>query len=160
VLVQGQATEILVANAAALEMLGLDESQLIGATSFDPDWKVVHEDGSPFPGSDQPVAAALRTREPVRNVVMGVNRPRTGDRIWLMVNASPIVGADGDVERVLTTFTDITERRRAESALRESETLNRRILDSIPGGIVHVSADRVIRKANREAHRILGLDRY
>jgi PAS domain S-box-containing protein len=159
VLVQGRSTEILVANAAALEMLGVDEADLIGATSFDPSWNAVHEDGSPFPGPDHPPAVALRTREPVRNVVVGIERPRTGDRVWLMVSASPVVRADGEVERVLTTFTDITERKRAESALRESEALNRSILDSIPGGIVHVSADGVVRKANREAHRILGLER-
>jgi hypothetical protein len=35
-------------NPAALELLGLTEDQLLGKTSFDPEWKVIHEDGSHF----------------------------------------------------------------------------------------------------------------
>jgi len=53
---------------------------------------------------------------------------------------------------------DVTERRRAEAALRESEELNRRILEAVPGGIVQVGLDGSIRVANQEAQRILGLN--
>jgi PAS domain-containing protein len=45
---QGPRAEILLSNPAALELLGLTEDQLLGKTSFDPEWKVIHEDGSPF----------------------------------------------------------------------------------------------------------------
>jgi PAS domain-containing protein len=48
VLLQGPRAEILLSNPAALELLGLTEDQLLGKTSFDPEWKVIHEDGSPF----------------------------------------------------------------------------------------------------------------
>jgi PAS domain-containing protein len=48
VLLQGPRAEILLSNPAALELLGLTEDQLLGKTSFDPEWKVIH-DGSPFP---------------------------------------------------------------------------------------------------------------
>jgi PAS domain-containing protein len=44
----GPRAEILLSNPAALELLGLTEDQLLGKTSFDPEWKVIHEDGSPF----------------------------------------------------------------------------------------------------------------
>jgi PAS domain S-box-containing protein len=41
--------------------------------------------------------------------------------------------------------------------LREGEELVRRILDAVPGGVVHVGKDGSIRDANPEALRILGL---
>jgi hypothetical protein len=44
-----------------LELLGLTEDQLLGKTSFDPEWKVIHEDGSPFPGDTHPVPVAIAT---------------------------------------------------------------------------------------------------
>ncbi|HEY8503908.1 MAG TPA: PAS domain S-box protein, partial [Gemmataceae bacterium] len=52
---------------------------------------------------------------------------------------------------------DLTDRRRAEEALRQSEELNRRILDTVPGGVVTVGADGSILQANAEARRLLGL---
>ncbi len=74
-----------------------------------------------------------------------------------MVNVDPVGTRAGDVEAVTCTFTDITERRRAEIALEESESLNRRILEAVPGGILHVDASRVIAQANEQARRTLGL---
>jgi PAS domain S-box-containing protein len=41
--------------------------------------------------------------------------------------------------------------------IHEGEELLRRLLEAVPGGVVHVAADGAIRHANREALRILGL---
>jgi PAS domain S-box-containing protein len=113
VLIQGPQAEILLSNQAARDLLGLTEDQLLGKSSFDPDWNVVHEDGTPFSGDTHPVPRAIATRRPVRDVVMGVYRPRVGDRVWLLVSAEPQL-VDGDVRHVVCTFSDITARRRRE----------------------------------------------
>jgi PAS domain S-box-containing protein len=120
-LIQGPATEMLLANPAALRLLGLTEDQLLGRTSFDPTWNVIHEDGSPFPAVTHPVPRAVAERRPVRGVVMGVHRPLIGDRVWLLVDAIPALEPDGSVRQVVCTFADITARKRAEDALRASE---------------------------------------
>lgn len=51
----------------------------------------------------------------------------------------------------------ISNQEAAEQALRRSEELNRRIIESIPGGIVVVAPNGSIRKVNAEAERFLGL---
>jgi PAS domain S-box-containing protein len=117
VLLQGPRTEILLSNPAALELLGLDEDQLLGKSSFDPDWNVIREDGGVFPGAEHPVPQAIRSGAPVRDVVMGVYRPRTGDRAWLLVDAEPETDAGGAVAQVVCTFIDITKRKRAEESV-------------------------------------------
>ncbi len=114
ILLQGPGAEILFSNPAALGLLGLSEDQLLGRTSFDPRWNVIHEDGSPFPGPDHPVPRAIKTGESVRNVVMGVFRPVSGDRVWLLVDAVPETDGDGKVLDVVCTFLDISERKKAE----------------------------------------------
>lgn len=118
VVVQGPASEILLVNPRALELLGMTEDQLRGKSSLDPDWNIVREDGSPFPGEERPVMQAVRTGAPVRDVMLGIFRPRRGDRVWLLVSATPQLRDDGSLVQVVATFTDVTERRRIEARAR------------------------------------------
>lgn len=118
VVVQGPASEILLVNPRALELLGMTEDQLRGKSSLDPDWNIVREDGSPFPGEERPVMQAVRTGAPVRDVMLGIFRPRRGDRVWLLVSATPQLRDDGSLVQVVATFTDMTERRQIEAQAR------------------------------------------
>jgi PAS domain S-box-containing protein len=132
-MIQGTQTEILFSNRAAQDMLGLSESQLLGESSCAPQWDVIHEDGTPFPSETHPAARAAATGQPVRNVVMGVCRPSLQDRVWLLMNADPRLAPDGSLRCVVCTFTDISERKRAEEALLESRQRHEELLRSIDG---------------------------
>jgi|GEM_PF-4605262 len=124
VVIQLPSTEIVLCNPKALELLGLTESQLLGKTSLDPDWNVIHEDGSPFLGPVHPVPQAIETRRLVRDVVMGVYRPVLRDRVWILVTADPQLDAHGNVVHVVCTFTDISANKQAEKEkLRVAERL-------------------------------------
>jgi PAS domain S-box-containing protein len=141
VLIQGPDAEILVSNPKALELLGLTEDQLLGKTSYDPDWTVIHEDGSPFPGPEHPVPQAITTRTSVLNVVMGVFRPLKQDWVWLSVDAEPQRREDGTIQQVVCTFIDITRLKLAEMALRESEAKYRLLADNVSDMITLHSND-------------------
>ncbi|MER3482248.1 MAG: hypothetical protein C4332_02900 [Meiothermus sp.] len=69
---QGQ---IVACNSRAEEILGLIMDQMLGRSSTDARWQTLHEDGSPFPGSEHPAMYVLRTGEPQLGVVMGVQNP-------------------------------------------------------------------------------------
>jgi len=121
VLVMGAQAEIRFVNQIALNLLGLTESQLRDQTPLDPDWQVIQEDGTPFQLKLQsvPVRAKhalllLATRQSLRNLVLGIYRPVTGDRVWLSVNTDPQLDADGCVEQVICTFSDITNLKAGE----------------------------------------------
>ena len=118
VLVQGPGAEIRLANPKALELLGLSEDQLLGKTSFDPDWTVVHEDGAPLPGDQHPVPQAIAGRKPVRDVTMGVFRPRNGTTSWIRVDAEPRLDVQGNVQEVICTFVDVSARHHYESTMK------------------------------------------
>lgn len=128
VVLQNERTEILVCNKAALDMLGLTENQLLGKTSFDPVWNVIHENGKNFPGHSQPVMIAIQTKKPVREVVMGVYRPVTNDRVWLLVNAEPVLDAENNIIQVICSFTDISERKRLSQELVTQEIQKQKLI--------------------------------
>lgn len=98
---------ITAANPAACALLRLSLDQLLGKTPFDPAWRAIHEDGSDFPAEQHPAMEALRTAQPVRQVVMGLCLP-DGSLIWLQVNAKPLFKR-GELSEVYASFEDITE---------------------------------------------------
>ncbi len=116
--------EIRFVNQAALNLLGLSGSQLLGHTPVDPDWHIIQENGKPFQLKLQsvPVRAKhtlmlLISRQAVRNLVLGVYRSTMnecpsgslkGERIWLSVNTYPQLGLDGSVKRIICTLSDVT----------------------------------------------------
>lgn len=101
-------------NAAVERILGLSAEQIMGLTAYDPRWRAIHEDGSPFPGETHPTTVTMRTGKPCHNVVMGVHKP-DGTLTWISVNTQPLTrGQRAMAYPVVASFFDITERKRAE----------------------------------------------
>ncbi|MEB3884866.1 MHYT domain-containing protein [Lyngbya sp. CCY1209] len=111
--------EILVFNRAALELFDLaaapERPQVFGEG-----WNLFREDRTPVAPAELPVQRAIAAGEAVHNVVLGVENSRTGSGRWLLVNATP-QKADGQIDRVICTVSDITERKQMEEALRHSQ---------------------------------------
>jgi PAS domain S-box-containing protein len=147
VVIQSPRAEVIQCNRIALELLGLSEDQLLGKTSFDPEWNVIHEDGSPFPGSEQPVPQAIATGQPINNVVMGLFRPTQRNRVWLLLSAKPEMAADGSLRQVICTFIDISETKRAE----RHDQFRTHVLELLAGG---ESLPRVLEALVRGAEQL------
>ncbi len=117
--------EIIFSNQMAMERLGLTQSYVCGQVAFSRDLLMLQKDGTPFTQGGLPMEQAIATKAPVHNVVMGVCCPRSQEPRWLLVNTDPQLTADGSVERLVCTFSDITTTKQAESALRQSEARER-----------------------------------
>jgi diguanylate cyclase (GGDEF)-like protein/PAS domain S-box-containing protein len=114
VVLQDDTAAIIAFNDSALRILGVTADQLVGRTSFDPRWRAIHEDGSPFAGETHPAIETLRTGVPQNDVVMGVHKP-DGALVWISVSVQPLF-KEGRAKpwRLVVTMHDITEQRRAE----------------------------------------------
>jgi diguanylate cyclase (GGDEF)-like protein len=108
---------IAYANPAALGLLHTTREHLMGRRSIDLDGNAVGENGLPLEAGD-PVAAALATGQPVRDVVIGLRLSGAAERTWLLVSAEPQKSPDGRLLEVVCTFGDVTERRRAHEQVR------------------------------------------
>jgi signal transduction histidine kinase len=119
--------EIMFSNQMAIERLGLTDSHLCNQLAFPCDLLLLQEDGRPFPEGGLPMQQAIATKAPVHNIVVRICCPNSQqpEPRWLLVNTDPQLTADGSVERLVCTFSDITSGKQAESALRHSEARER-----------------------------------
>ena len=76
------------------------------------------------------------------------NMRKDGTRVWVAWTNKPILDDQGRCVEILCIGNDITERRRMEEALRESEVLLRSVVTTSPLGITLETAERVIVWAN------------
>jgi len=127
-LLQDANLRVLQCNDAALRILGLEREALEALAATDARWHAVTRDGQPLRPDRHPPAVALRTGQPQRNVVIGVEQ-RDGRRIWLSVNAEPLLReASSRPYATVTTFADITALIEAEDRLlRLNAELERRV---------------------------------
>jgi PAS domain S-box-containing protein len=112
---QGRCTFV---NPSAAQMLGYHPDELIGERMH----RLVHHtrsDGSPYPVEECPIYKAFEENRGTR-VDNEVLWRRDGTPIPVEYSSYPIA-REGVVEGAIVTFVDITERKRAEEKLKESE---------------------------------------
>jgi PAS domain S-box-containing protein len=137
VVFQDENGKIVSMNSAAKRILGRTEEEFLGETSVSVEHHTIRADGSPFPGLEHPAMVALRTGRKVEGVVMGVFNPLEDIYRWIEINATPLFLEGGKIPyQVYTVFSDITERKRGEQALRESEAGFRSLFENMAEGVV------------------------
>jgi PAS domain S-box-containing protein len=157
VVLLGPDQEIQFANQASFKMFGMKEEQVLGKKVFDLGPSPLCEDGTEMPFSMRPVSRAIATRQAVLDWVMGYRLPASNEVLWLQGEAVPILGENGLVEKVITSFSDITERKKAQEALRASEQRFRTLVENLHVGIILLGPDQEIQFANRASLKFFGM---
>ncbi len=110
-----------ICNDAALDMLGIEKSEILGKSVLEYSLNIIQENGQPFSGTIHPIAMLFRTRQLVKDVVVGIFHRQKKDIVWLLINAEPIVATDGSLVNFVCSLTDITEQKRLSKELIEQE---------------------------------------
>ena len=71
-----------------------------------------------------------------------------------LVQGEPLF-MDGQLAGFITTYTDITERKRAEEKLQQQHNLLETIIESIPSAVSFINRDKVLELHNQEFRRLL-----
>ena len=136
-------------NQTALDWLGYTPEELLGRPI-----KTIYTPASAEKFEAE--FAQFKATGGVRNLDFEVIR-KDGTTFPVLINATAIYDPSGHYVSSRSTMTDITEQKRAETALREREAQNRLLFDESPVPVVLLNAAGVVVRANRAFQEITGL---
>jgi PAS domain S-box-containing protein len=84
---------------------------------------------------------------------------KDGKVVWTNLSAGCVRKSDGSVDHMVALVEDITDHKRAEEALRESESLSKSLIDYMHDAMIILDWDGSILFANRAAARIIEFER-
>ncbi len=122
--------------------------EIIGKDDFQLKW---HEQAEMYRADDRQV---MESGKPKLNYEEPITWP-DGTQFWVKTSKIPLLNQKGDIVGMLGSYEDITERKRAEEALRESEALLQSVFRSAPTGIGVVS-NRILLWTNEKLCQMTG----
>jgi PAS domain S-box-containing protein len=138
-------------NKAVSDGWGLDDpAQAVGKTYFD---LVPEEIARQLTEEHEEI---IRTGHPIVAREKLIPLP-DGRMLWFSTTKMPFRDQDGNIIGTFGVSRDITQRKKEEIALRESEERYRSVIAAMKDGILLLDADGSIRACNASAERILGL---
>jgi PAS domain S-box-containing protein len=146
------------ANPSALHEFGLNsDANVIDIQKFAESLEVYRPDGSVRPVEEAPPFRAL-AGEVVKNQEEMVRTPETGEIRYRQVSSNPVRDAGGQIIGAVSVVRDITERKQAEDALRQSEDRFREAQRLAHIGSWYWDAKNDVTIGSDELLRIYGFD--
>jgi len=145
------------ANERAVEVLGLERTEVTDRTYDDPEWSITDLDGNPIPDADLPFRRVRESGEPLYGFRHTIEWP-DGTRKTLLVNGAPLFDDEGNVESVVFALSDITEQRGREERLRRTTARLEALFEHSPDMINVHDAEGNIIDPNRRLCEETGYD--
>ncbi|MBD1812283.1 PAS domain S-box protein [Microcoleus vaginatus DQ-U2] len=129
--------KLVLANEQTKQIVGYGYEQLLAIEEYAPiiPSEIFHLDGQLYSPHEYPLVRSLKTGEVVTNEEIEIHR-NDGSRISINVNSAPILDNQGQIVAAVVVFQDVSERKRVEQALRESESQLRALFEANIIGII------------------------
>ncbi|ELZ00917.1 PAS/PAC sensor signal transduction histidine kinase [Natrialba chahannaoensis JCM 10990] len=139
----GSDGEMQFANDRAEEIYGRSKDEINDLSFDDPNWSEVDVDGEPLPDDEKPFLQIMERGEPVLDHLSGVSRP-DGERVWISVNGAPVYDDCEEIDSVVFSIEDITDRFERERKLEQYET----VVETAHDGIYVLDEERQFELVN------------
>ncbi len=148
--VKDDESRFVVANRALAQFMGAKNPEdLLGKADFD---YFPKELATAYYSDER---AILQTGQPLVNQEER-SVDAAGNAKWLSTSKVPLCNRQGETIGIIGIGHDITERRKAEEALRQSETSFRSVVEGAPYGIFRASVDGRFQRVNSALQEMLG----
>jgi diguanylate cyclase (GGDEF)-like protein/PAS domain S-box-containing protein len=152
-------TEVTLANESASRFLDIPANELVGPIDRLAQVHDIDATGRESGYDTHPATITLATGVPQYGIERGL-RTASGEVRWCLLNTVPLMRRGDELpQAVVMSFTDITERKRASDALRESETRFRTLTESLPVGVYQADAEGAVQYVNPQMAEVVGIER-
>lgn len=143
-------------NRAFYEIIGLPQGANASLTAEQPDLPAgtcVYRDGRKLPPDEFPMQATGRSGRRIMDFDHDLVFP-DGRVVSLLANTAPLLDEQGTVRGILGFYMDISERKRAEDALRDRTARLRAILNTAADAIITIDAKGIVQSVNTATERM------
>lgn len=103
--------KLIYANPMAQTIFGTKEGEIGLFSADNPKWQNLHIDGSTLSDSDHPMVVMLATQKAIYDQEISIQFPDK-ERVYISINAAPLIDSNGKLNGGVVTFTDVTARRK------------------------------------------------
>lgn len=138
--------KLVLTNEQAKQIVGYNYDESLMLDQYDPivSFEGFHPTGQRYAAEDYPLVRSLQQGEVVTNEEIELHR-NDGCCIFINANSAPILDGGGEIVSAVVVFQDVTERKRAETALQEGrdrltllyETTRDLLLSDQPLTLIH-----------------------
>jgi PAS domain S-box-containing protein len=147
-MIMGVEHSILAVNKAFIEVSGKSLNEVLNTKCYE----LVHKSNEP------PQRCPAETLLESRSAATAEMEMEVLGRYYL-VSCTPVFGEEGKIRKIIHIATDITERKKSEDAVRESETRYRSLFEESMDAVYVTSRDGVLLDANPSFFGIFGYNR-
>ena len=143
--IQDKDFKLVRVNKAYADTFGMKPEELIGKTCYE----LVHGRAKPLPNCPH-----LKTLETKEAAISDFFEPHLG--LHLEVATSPVFNEKGEFIAIVHLAKDVTQRKRVEEKLKESNEFNLNLIDQSPNPMLVTDEDTTITRVNRTLERLTG----
>jgi PAS domain S-box-containing protein len=148
--------KIIDANPEAEKALGLPEEKLKEKDLNYWEGKILKENGELMRISEFPISRVFDLEKSVEGTIIGVCPSKQKDVKWYVHNATPLWDDKGNIDRIMTSFIDITKQIKMENQIRRSEQKYRSFFQTSRDAVFITSKDGYWIDMNDAAVKLFG----
>jgi PAS domain S-box-containing protein len=130
IIVLERTNRIQLANKKACEILGLSKTKMEGHFLYNMPFEVIDQKKNKLSFEKLPSQITIQTGREVDECELGLISENFNDLRWILVSTKP-VSLSGQVDQVVITLVDITNRKHTEQALSHSQERFRSLVESM-----------------------------
>jgi len=131
---------IIYINSQAEKVLHYPKEELLKKTLITTKFKFFNSEGNLIPKNELPFQIITKTKKPLFDYHATFNSFKN-ENILLSINGTPLLKSNGEIENIIFTVEDITEKELAEKMIKASEEKYKDLLETSTIGILEIELE-------------------